>query len=663
MENFIKSGKEVSIILDEGIEEIMFTALANNRVTRLDDNNYSELEEGLPYTLKQGVASREYYRIQVFASGSRNRAEEIYHDLYQKGYQDISIVEEDGLYKIRLGIYKDKESSREVVEGLKELGWNPWLVKVSEEGQSREKIYLYNQDNEVVFSGQKLFYQGSFLMADGNYSGITSFEIDNRGLTIINRTKIDNIIGGIIDSILSDLNPDLEEAETDEIIKAYAVLLRTNIFYEILSTDNRPLINSLYKGMTTDKRILHNSRMTDGQILGRRDEKRGEILTELSMPGINEYLKKALPGSDYKNILAGLFPESRLIDLNIQGFTYTAVDAEVKWGLRYKEMRYINWQGPVVYTVLDLDLNRRNLYFRPVLAQGRVPGLDSLESIIKEHGALAGINGGYFDYSRPLGLIYIDNTLVSEPVKDRTALLLTDENEVFFERVYWEGYLETLRNKIYIDGVNRKPGNNQTVLFNKYYGERAPLLKSGMLELLVVDDIVQELNFYSEEKEQGTIIPENGYVIQAHGSACQELVFINPGLFILQKDVFTPDFNKKNVIMAISAGPRLVKDGDIYINSSDEEFQADIAVGRAPRSAVGITQDKRLVFFTVDGRQPGYSIGITLEQLAQIMKDYGILDGMNLDGGNSASMVVRGFTMNNPSGERLLNNAIIIGSE
>lgn len=36
---------------------------------------------------------------------------------------------------------------------------------------------------------------------------------------------------------------------------------------------------------------------------------------------------------------------------------------------------------------------------------------------------------------------------------------------------------------------------------------------------------------------------------------------------------------------------------------------------------------------------------------------------MNLDGGNSASMVVRGFTMNNPVTERLINNAIIIGKE
>ena len=79
--------------------------------------------------------------------------------------------------------------------------------------------------------------------------------------------------------------------------------------------------------------------------------------------------------------------------------------------------------------------------------------------------------------------------------------------------------------------------------------------------------------------------------------------------------------------------------------------------------AVGLTKDNRLVFFTIDGRQPGYSVGVTLQQLAEFMKNYGVVDGMNLDGGNSASMVVRGFTMNNPVTERLINNAIIIGKE
>ncbi|HKL76588.1 MAG TPA: phosphodiester glycosidase family protein, partial [Halanaerobiales bacterium] len=66
-----------------------------------------------------------------------------------------------------------------------------------------------------------------------------------------------------------------------------------------------------------------------------------------------------------------------------------------------------------------------------------------------------------------------------------------------------------------------------------------------------------------------------------------------------------------------------------------------------------------LVFLTVDGRQPELSVGITLKELAYFMKDYGIIKGMNLDGGASARMIVRGYTMSNPSSERLLSNGII----
>jgi exopolysaccharide biosynthesis protein len=66
---------------------------------------------------------------------------------------------------------------------------------------------------------------------------------------------------------------------------------------------------------------------------------------------------------------------------------------------------------------------------------------------------------------------------------------------------------------------------------------------------------------------------------------------------------------------------------------------------------------------TVDGRQKGYSIGMALRQLAELLLEFGAVDAINLDGGGSTTMVVDGKLINKPSdagGERAVSDAILI---
>jgi hypothetical protein len=74
-----------------------------------------------------------------------------------------------------------------------------------------------------------------------------------------------------------------------------------------------------------------------------------------------------------------------------------------------------------------------------------------------------------------------------------------------------------------------------------------------------------------------------------------------------------------------------------------------------PRTAVGVSQDGRyLVLLVIDGRQPGYSDGATLEETADWLLRFGAHDGLNLDGGGSATLVReeqgRILVANRPSG-------------
>jgi Phosphodiester glycosidase len=59
-----------------------------------------------------------------------------------------------------------------------------------------------------------------------------------------------------------------------------------------------------------------------------------------------------------------------------------------------------------------------------------------------------------------------------------------------------------------------------------------------------------------------------------------------------------------------------------------------------PRTAVGVTANNKLLLMTVDGRQPGFSEGVNLQELANLMLSHGAKDAINLDGGGSTQMVM-----------------------
>ncbi|WP_298162150.1 phosphodiester glycosidase family protein [Brevundimonas sp.] len=89
---------------------------------------------------------------------------------------------------------------------------------------------------------------------------------------------------------------------------------------------------------------------------------------------------------------------------------------------------------------------------------------------------------------------------------------------------------------------------------------------------------------------------------------------------------------------AMAAGPRLLRDGQ---RLSYESFDAAYGAARHPRTAVGLDARRRLAWLvTVDGRQPGFSEGASLDELTDILVALGASDAINLDGGGSTTMVV-----------------------
>jgi exopolysaccharide biosynthesis protein len=93
----------------------------------------------------------------------------------------------------------------------------------------------------------------------------------------------------------------------------------------------------------------------------------------------------------------------------------------------------------------------------------------------------------------------------------------------------------------------------------------------------------------------------------------------------------------------------LVRDSAI-VPEVETEGQASF-IARNPRTAVGIARSgRRLILAVVDGRQKGYSDGMTLRETAELMRALGARDAINLDGGGSSTLVYR-----TQSGMRIAN--------
>ena len=111
----------------------------------------------------------------------------------------------------------------------------------------------------------------------------------------------------------------------------------------------------------------------------------------------------------------------------------------------------------------------------------------------------------------------------------------------------------------------------------------------------------------------------------------------------------------------MSAGPALLKDGNLNITADEEVFFGSSIPDVHPRSAAGFTADGALILMVVDGRQDT-SRGVYLEELAMLMRGVGAVEALNLDGGGSSALVVDGTLLNRPTGgvvEREVMSAIV----
>ena len=311
-------------------------------------------------------------------------------------------------------------------------------------------------------------------------------------------------------------------------------------------------------------------------------------------------------------------------------------------------------------------------------------------AVSRRAAAVAAVNGGYFDGDGfPVGALAAAGRLLSEPVGGRSALLVGSAPRGIGP-LRFEGAVRLDDEALILDGVNRIPGEipacggrggdrpterpsavttctdpSELVLFTAEWGARTPRV-AGALDAVVRDGVVE-----SVRSGGGSAVPPDAAVLTATGSARPPLreagigapVDLDPGLSMRSVLVPLGDI--------VSGGPRLLAGGRVRVRSSAEGFNplsapwfhGSFVASRQPRTMAGVRRDGSLLLVTVDGRRPGWSAGVTLQEGARVMRSLGARDALNLDGGGSTAMAVRGRRVNLPSdpgGERPVSDAILV---
>lgn len=139
----------------------------------------------------------------------------------------------------------------------------------------------------------------------------------------------------------------------------------------------------------------------------------------------------------------------------------------------------------------------------------------------------------------------------------------------------------------------------------------------------------------------------------SYAYASQQTIFFfkdsiadHPASYMLRKG----RFKKWKMQTAVGGGPVLVQHGEIKITNNEEiKFAGKAIDDKHPRSAMGYTADGQLILLVVEGRFPGRAEGATLKQMAQMLKDIGCMEALNLDGGGSSCLLINGKETIQPS--------------
>jgi len=349
---------------------------------------------------------------------------------------------------------------------------------------------------------------------------------------------------------------------------------------------------------------------------------------------------------------------------------------------------------PLKINLLLFDITKPQFDMKTGLGDGWLSGRTRTSQVATQQRALAAVNGDLFaGHGVPQGLTIVDSR-VAVPPKHRATLAWSHSREPFigyFTNGWsWQASVTTAdgRSKGIAD-YNRLCEWDDICLYN-YFAKLAPDYRGDVKVFLSPTGQVTRITQKKQLK-----IPFGMRVLHGSGDGADWLLD-----HVEEGDVLTIAIETLHDLdqyeQAISGGPIILQDGRFVqdcmcklIDCSDVTFDPTLLIEDGevvdedvlcedfdtswkeshyhwvymPRTGVGYDRLKQtLIVAVVDGYQRGYSRGIQQEAFADLLREFGAYDAMELDGGGSSTMVLEGEIINHPSdqtGERYVANALL----
>ncbi|MEN3311575.1 MAG: hypothetical protein V7645_904 [Actinomycetota bacterium] len=326
--------------------------------------------------------------------------------------------------------------------------------------------------------------------------------------------------------------------------------------------------------------------------------------------------------------------------------------------------------GPVVINVISAPKPTGLYALRPVLSNNAILGRErvtSMQKRVSTEATVAGVNGDLFSWTdgHPTGGLIRGGILDSGPVDFRSTVGIDTDGVLHVDRVRLAGTWQGSGQRRIL-GINEVPRPNRTTLYTRAWGARTPADNGGAQAIIQPfpatkpnTPLTGVVTQYVSGGNQP--IPADGAVLVARGTQAGFLSTEAPqGSTVTVLLTLTPPW--ANVSDALGGGPIIVREGKPVFRSL-EGFTTDQLAYRHPRTGVGQTADGRIMLVAVDGRQPGYSTGLTNFELALTMMRLGCATASALDAGGSTTMAFDGKLLNRPSdpgGERAVAEALTL---
>jgi hypothetical protein len=345
-------------------------------------------------------------------------------------------------------------------------------------------------------------------------------------------------------------------------------------------------------------------------------------------------------------------------------------------GVTYEKAVQFTPHGAVVIHVLTAPRpgDQNGLYqLAPVLAKGTVLGgkqrVTQIQKDVSSQATVAGINGDLFNATdgHPAGIFMQGGLLLHPPLSTRSSIGVDSAGSLHVDRVKFFGTWRGTGQRRPLSGLNEVPKPGQVVLFTPAFGAKTPVVPGAAAVVLqpfpaAAPNVDLTATVTASAVGGGTTIPADGAVVMAAGTTLATALLAEApvGTALTTRLILQPAWT--GVVSALGGGPVLVRGGKPVFRSL-EDFTNDQVSQRDPRAGVGQLADGRIILVGVDGRQPGYSVGLTSFELAQTLVRLGAVTASAVDSGDSVTVAFDGQLLNrpsDPSGERLVKEALLI---